>query len=381
MHRAKSFLSRCHRFSLVLLAISFPVAASAQESLNEPRFYLERLREYYQSIETISAEFTVASERVDKSGTVQKDDVLYTCRYYQKGDDFRQENRTSDWPENSDLAVFTDGTAKRLFQSPKAPAELMIARGSGLPWPGNQLFFYGGQFVDFVLQKPDIVTRVEMGPPKRVDDGSGRLVEIAVDLALAVQGQTGSLQLTFRVDPDRNFALAYMAKDSTEANTTNHSTYEARNFVDAGGGYFAPTEIVKTSASTENGERLQEYQATAKVSKVEINAPLDDSLFELVPEPGTHVSDQIAGLSYVAGEPIRGQIVSRDSQVEKANETPAAQPRVEPAPAPAPTPEKTPAVPPTPVLLVAAVVLLLFGGVVVWRLRERKAANPPETRP
>ncbi|HUW61019.1 MAG TPA: hypothetical protein VMZ06_08435 [Candidatus Bathyarchaeia archaeon] len=379
MQHAKSFLSHCRRFMLVVLAMSFPAAISAQESLNEPRFYLERLLEYYQGIETISAEFTVASERVDNSGTVQKDDVLYTCRYYQKGDNFRQENRTSDWPQNSDLAVFKDGTSKRLLRFPKDPSYLMIdsRTGSGLPWLGNQLFFYGRQFVDFVLQKPDIVTLVEMGPPKRVDDGSRRLVEVAVDLVLAVQGQTGSLQLTFRVDPDRNFALAYMAKDSTEANTTNHSTYEARNFVDAGGGYFAPTEIVKTSASTENGEHLQEYQATAKVSTVEINAPLDDSLFELVPEPGTHVSDQIAGLSYVAGEHFDGMgepLIPRDSQVEKTEQPPAAPP--EHVTIPAPTPAATPDVSPTPVLLVAALVLLLFGGVVLWRLPRRKIEQP-----
>jgi outer membrane lipoprotein-sorting protein len=383
MRRAKSFLSRCRRFTIILLAISFPAAVSAQEPLKEPRFYLERLLEYYRSIETISAEFSVVGQHGETSGTkVDKRNDDFTCRYYKKGDTYRQEIRHNGSAEKRpEVTIFQDGTAKRLYGPITDPPSLSIYSdregGMAKSSTGYQAFFYQMDVLEMMFLRPEWVAGMEMSA-RHVEAGDSPIVEVA----LAITDQRGSRSLVLRVDPGRRFAPVYFAQDVVNPNETNHITYEVRDWLDARNGYFAPTEIV-TTGHVEQGARLIESQQTIRITKVEFNGPVNDNLFELVPEPGTNVMDAIAGAYYVAGDQTRGLgntiIEPAADQGEQTDQTPAAQ--LERKPAPAATPVATRTVPPTAVPVFAAVALLLLGCLAMWRLRRRKAEKPPETRP
>ena len=383
MQHAKSFLSRCRRFTLILLAISLPVAVSAQEPLKEPRFYLDRLLEYYRSIETISTEFSVVGQHGETSGTkVEKRNDDFTCHYYKKGDTYRQEIRHNESAEERpEVTIFQDGTAKRLYGPITDPPFLSIYTdkegGMAKSSTGYQAFFHQMDVLEMMFLRPEWVAGMEMSA-RHVEAGDSPIVEVA----LVINDQRGSRSLVLRVDPQRRFAPVYFAQDVVSPNETNHITYEVRDFLDARNGYFAPAEIV-TTGHLEQGGRLIESQQTIRLTKVEFNGPVDDGLFELVPEPGTNVMDAIAGAHYVAGDQTRGLgntiIGPAAAQGEQTDQTPDPQPERETMPAP--TPAATRTVPPTAVLVFAAVALLLLGRLAMWQLRRRKAQNPRETRP
>ncbi len=351
--------------NLLLLVLSTAVVAVAQEPLKDPPYYLERLLEYYKGIRTISAEYVITGK---ESSNDVKNDADIACRYFRKGD-YQREEMTRPGTHRPtrplDETTVYDGVTIRKLSTDEMhigpDMNGLMARSTR----SSQIFFRCREELERWFAEPEQLNSRKMTVEYCTEADGRQTVQVIVE-----PGEGTSMRRVYRLDPSLRFAPVFCALG-------DHLLYEVKRFADAGNGYAAPAEVLISSYS-QLPDRMVQQKETVRVSKVEINGPVDNSVFELMPPAGMPVRDNMAGLRYTAGGPSEGAakpLAEAEAAPRPAKQTAAALTARQGAPSP--TPVVTPAVPKSVGYIVTAFLVVVFGGVVAWQFRKRKDLNPP----
>ncbi|HUW61020.1 MAG TPA: hypothetical protein VMZ06_08440 [Candidatus Bathyarchaeia archaeon] len=332
--RIPNLIASCCRFLIMTLAISLPVAVSAQEPLKEPQFYMERLLEYYQGIETVRAEFeTIARKSETLNQVVSTSDITKSYRYFKSGEKQRQEEGS---PENFlRVSVSRDDMMKVLNKEQVGPPQMAIQPDQGgrigKARDGYQLFFKNIEALAIWHEKPEILKGHDLSVKYFTEPDGRQTIEVVVFTG----NEERFMRRTFRLDPSRGYVPVVLDVECKDMSLSFHKERIVRDYVDAGNGLLAPSQIEETFHSEEAG-RVAESFRTTRVSRVVFNQPVDDSLFDLLPEPGTLVADSIGNVSYQVPEPeardinIAGRSLGARKQPGQSLQQPPTQPPVEP---------------------------------------------------
>ncbi|MBN2310803.1 MAG: hypothetical protein JXR94_17650 [Candidatus Hydrogenedentes bacterium] len=260
---------------------------------------MKRLNEYYQSVATVDAEFSITGRSTHTVGSdVETVEIASAYHYIKSGNKIRLEEGPLSADDFEYVKVFAEGTIKTLEA---APVSFRISPDEG-GWAakackGHRLFFPQLPAVEGWGANPEHLERLNMSI-QNVTEADGRKT---VEISLVLGDEDHGVRRVFRLDPALGYAPVMVSVQIRTAEMTSEFTYEVQGFLDAQNGFSAPAKVVLTSHVEQDGG-IRETQETIELSKVVFNGPVDDAVFELSPEPGTHVADSIAGITYTAGQ-------------------------------------------------------------------------------
>lgn len=270
-----------------LTVLCAAAAASAQEPLQDARYYLDQLNNYYQSIKTISAEYSLSAR--DGNG----EEINVTRRCFIKGPSYREESRRF----GSTVEVFHENKRSTLTRyadssvNPQLKIEAIAYHNAFLE--SRRVLFSGIGFFDRAALDPELFDRFNASVSYFTESDGRRTIQVRLESP----SDSGRPGLVFRLDQENNFVPVFYGGD-------NFST-EIISFQDVDG-YRIPREIRTTNKTTGEDASQTEQVMAFNVSNVEVNRPIDDSIFEIVPERGTLVVDNIANVTYTVGEETAG---------------------------------------------------------------------------